>query len=103
MALWAIEDLFEEAYYLGHVNSAYSKELKGKSVMMPAKPPGSIVDRLTAHCAVSPIVFNKGRVAKLIMADLGTKKAADLAEPTVEAFRKAFASIDAVLARWAKQ
>jgi hypothetical protein len=98
----AMEDLFDEAYYLGQVTAAYSKELQGKAVKLPAKPVGSIVDRLTSRFEASGVAFNKGRVAKRIMTDLATKKASDLSAPSVEAFGKVIAAVNEIVARWSK-
>jgi hypothetical protein len=35
------------------------------------------------------------------MADLGTKELKDLSAPTLDAFRKAIAAVNVVVARWA--
>lgn len=96
----AIEDLFDETYYLGHVTAAYSKELHGKPLKLPAKPAGSIVDRVTTHFETNGMTFNKGRVAKRMMTDLATKRASDLGAPTVEAFREVIAAVNEVVSRW---
>ncbi len=96
----AIEDLFDEAYYLGHAAEAYKKELKGKAIKLPAKPAGSIVDKLATHFAADGIAFNKGRVAKRIMSDLATKTAGDLSESTRESFRKVIKALNHVVGRW---
>lgn len=98
---FAIEDLFDQEYYLGHTSAAYTKELKGKALKLSAKPTGSIVDRLSAHFESLGMPFNKGRVAKRIMKDLAIKEAADLPEGTLDGFRKAVAAVNAVAARWA--
>lgn len=96
----AIEDLFDENYYIGQASVAYEKELQGKTLKLPAKPVGSIVDRLTAFFAARGVTFNKGRVAKRIMADLATKSADDLPKPTVDGFGKAIEAVNQVRARW---
>jgi hypothetical protein len=97
----AIEDLFDEAYYLEHAAVAYEKELAGRPLKLPEKLSGSVVDRLAAHFSAAGSAFNKGRVAKHIMADLGTKELKDLSAPTLDAFRKAIAAVNVVVARWA--
>ncbi|MDC8771723.1 AAA family ATPase [Roseateles albus] len=96
----AIEDLFDEAHYLSQVTAAYSKELQGKALKLPAMPVGSIVDRLTSHFEAKGMAFNKGRVAKCIMTDLATKKATDMPAPTVEAFGKVISAVNEVVSRW---
>ncbi|WP_236904600.1 ATP-dependent nuclease [Collimonas fungivorans] len=96
----AIEDLFDQTYYLKHVSAAYTKELGGKALKLSSPPTNSIVDRLAAHFNGLGVPFNKGRVAKRIMKDLGTKQATDLAAGTLDAFRKAIAAVNAAAARW---
>ncbi|MFW5329771.1 AAA family ATPase [Hydrogenophaga sp. ZJX-1] len=97
---YAIEDLFDSTYYLEHSKAAYAKELGGKAIKLPAKPEGSIVDRLALHFESQGLTFNKGRVAKRIMKDLATKQAKDLPAATLDGFRKAIAAVNAVVARW---
>ncbi len=96
----ALEDLFDEAYYLSHVAAAYKKELDGKTVKLQPKASGSIVGRLDAYFDSKTIPFNKGRVAKLIMQDLAGKSLKDLEPATVNSFRKAIAAINAVNPKW---
>lgn len=97
---YAIEDLFEPAYYLDHVKGAYAKELGGKTVKLPTKPTGSIVDRLAVYFVGQGLTFNKGRVAKRIMKDLASKQATDLPAATLDGFRKAIAAVNGIVARW---
>lgn len=97
---YAIEDLFDSGYYLEHAAIAYAKELGGKAIKLPAKPEGSLVDRLTLHFESQGLAFNKGRVAKRIMKDLATKQAKDFPAATLDGFRKAIAAVNAVVARW---
>jgi hypothetical protein len=97
---YAIEDLFDSTYYLEQSKAAYAKELGGKAIKLPAKPEGSIVDRLALHFEGQGLTFNKGRVAKRIMKDLATKQAKDLPVETLDGFRKAIAAVNAVVARW---
>lgn len=96
----ALEDLFDEAYYVSHVAAAYKKELDGKAVKLSPKASGSIVGRLDAFFEGKSIPFNKGRVAKRIMQDLASKSLKDLDGTTVESFRKTIASINAVNKKW---
>jgi energy-coupling factor transporter ATP-binding protein EcfA2 len=96
----AIEDLFDEAYYLEHTSAAYSNELNGAPVALPPEPHRSIVDRLETHFGAAGLAFNKGRVAKRIMSELGKKSAADIAPATLDGFRKAIAGVNAVVTRW---
>jgi predicted ATP-dependent endonuclease of OLD family len=96
----ALEDLFDENYYLTNVAAAYKKELNGETVTLPAHASGSIVGRLDKFFADKQIPFNKGRVAKLIMQDLATKSLGDLEGHTVDSFRKAIAAINSVNDKW---
>lgn len=96
----ALEDLFDEAYYLSHVAGAYKKELDGKAVKLSPKASGSIVGRLDMFFESKAIPFNKGRVAKRIMQDLSAKSLKDLEPTTVDSFRKAIAAINAVNDKW---
>jgi hypothetical protein len=96
----ALEDLFDEAYYLSHVTAAYKKELDGKAVKLQPKASGSIVGRLDAFFESKMIPFNKGRVAKRIMQDLAAKSLKDLEPATVDSFRKAIAAINALNHKW---
>jgi predicted ATP-dependent endonuclease of OLD family len=97
---YAIEDLFDATYYLEHAKAAYAKELSGKEIKLPAKPEGSIVDRLALHFENQGLTFNKGRVARRIMKDLATKQAKDLPATTLDGFRKVIAAVNGVVARW---
>lgn len=96
----ALEDLFEEEYYLAQVSAAYSKELDGKPIKLPAKPPGSIVNRLESYFATKQLSYNKGRVAKRIMKDLATQSLSDLPPVTVESFRKTIKAVVDTVAKW---
>ncbi len=96
----ALEDLFDEAYYLSHVAAAYKNELGGKAVKLQPKASGSIVGRLDAFFESKTIPFNKGRVAKRIMQDLAAKSLKDLEPTTVDSFRQAIAAINAVNHKW---
>lgn len=96
----ALEDLFDEAYYLSHASAAYKKELDGKAVKLPPKTSGSIVARLDTFFEGKAVPFNKGRVAKLIMQDLASKSLKDLDLFTVDSFRKTIVAINVVNQKW---
>lgn len=99
----ALEDLFDEAYYLGKVTEAYVKELGGKSVALNPKTAGkkTIVDRVDdALTGLGLGEYNKGRVAKRIMTDLGKKKLAEVDADTAARFRKLVDAINNVTASW---
>lgn len=99
----ALEDLFDEHYYISQTASAYKKELGGKEIKLPAKPPGSIVDRLDTYFTGKALTFNKGRVAKAIMLDMAQKTIADVPEPTVTAFKKVIGRIVEIDGKWEKE
>ena len=97
----AIEDLFDEDYYLEHVNKAYSKELNQKKLKVPSDPNQPIVDRVdTALKKLGIENFNKGRVGKLIMMDLSKKKLADISGGAQEKIKKVIAAINKMVAGW---
>jgi hypothetical protein len=100
---YALEDLFGEAYYLAKVNEAYAKELEKKPLALNAKTAGKkiIVDRVGDAFAERGLgEFNKGRVAKRIMTDLGKKQLAAIDSDTVAKFRKVIDAINVVVASW---
>ena len=99
----ALEDLFDEAYYVSQVQSAYAKELAGEKWALVAKPGLSVVERVEETLKAAGIPdFNKGRVAKRIMEDLAKKKLSDLPPATVENFKKVITAANALVAGWRK-
>jgi hypothetical protein len=91
-----IEDLFDEAYYLGFVQAAYAKELAGAPLVLDPQTKGRLhlvqrtTDALNARGVAS---FNKGRIAKLLLADLAKQSLASLPGDTAASFRKVFAAV----------
>lgn len=99
----ALEDLFGEVYYVGKVSEAYSKELAGKPLTLDTKAAGkkTIVDRVDDAFSKAELgEYNKGRVAKRIMSDLGKKTLAEVDADTAAKFRKIIDAINAVAATW---
>lgn len=99
----ALEDLFGEAYYLTKVNEAYAKDIVGKTITLNPKTAGkkSIVDRVEEAFAERGLgEYNKGRVAKRIMTDLGKKELTSIDPDTVTKFRKVIDAINKVSASW---
>jgi len=99
----ALEDLFGEIYYLTKVNEAYAKELGKKPLVLKAKTAGkkSIVDRVEDAFAERGMgEYNKGRVSKRIMTDLGKKELSAVDADTVAKFRKVIDAINKVAASW---
>jgi len=99
----ALEDLFGEAYYVAKVNEAYAKELGAKPLVLNSKTAGkkSVVDRIgDAFAERSLGEYNKGRVSKRIMTDLGKKDLAAIDVDTAEKFRKVIDAINKVAASW---
>ncbi len=99
----ALEDLFGEAYYLVKVSESYSKELAGKPLTLDTKTTGkkTIVDRVDDAFSKAGLgEYNKGRVAKRIMSDLGKKKLTEVDADTIAKFRKIIDAVNAVAADW---
>jgi predicted ATP-dependent endonuclease of OLD family len=99
----ALEDLFDEAYYITQTQVAYGKELAGKKLTLPAKAGLSLVERVVEALKATGIPdFNKGRVAKKIMEDLAKKKLGDLPALTVENFKKIIVEANSLVEGWRK-
>jgi hypothetical protein len=99
----ALEDLFGEAYYLSKVNEAYAKELDKKPLTLNPNTDGkkSVVARVEDAFAERGLGdYNKGRVSKRIMTDLGKKELAAIDADTVAKFRKVIDAINTVAASW---
>jgi len=100
----ALEDLFDEEYYLALTQAAYSAELAGKklALKLPANLP--LVERVGEALKQAGIAeFNKGRVAKRIMDDLAKKKISDLPTTTVNNFTKVITAINSIVQGWRKK
>lgn len=101
----ALEDLFGEAYYIAKVQEAYSKELGGNPVTLDPNTAGkkSLVHRVEdAFEKANMQAFNKGRVAKRIMAEFGKTGLSSVDKETVESFRKVIQAVNGVVAKWKK-
>jgi predicted ATP-dependent endonuclease of OLD family len=99
----ALEDLFDEAYYVTQTQSAYAKELASKKLTLAVKPGLSVVERVEEALKAAGIPdFNKGRVAKRIMEDLAKKKLSELPATTVENFKKVISAANTLVAGWRK-
>ena len=99
----ALEDLFGETYYIAKVEEAYAKELEGKSVALDPNTAGKkpLVHRVEDAFKKARLgIFNKGRIAKLIMADISKMNLASVDKDTVDAFRKVIDTVNGVVARW---
>ena len=98
-----LEDMFAEDYYFGFVHEAYNKEL-GKDKLTLDNSSGPIIQRVASSLKDAGIeVFNKGRVAKLIMTDLSGKSAEDLPSDTVNNFAKVIAEVNRLVAEWREE
>ena len=103
MSPCALEDLFGESYYLAKVNEAYAKEAEGKPITLNSNTVGkkSIVDRVEEGFAERGLgEYNKGRVAKRIMAHLSKNDLSAIDPDTVSKFRKVIDEINKVAASW---
>lgn len=99
---FAIEDLFGDAYYVEQTAIAYKAELAGAALMFPPKAKGSIVDRVTTAFEAKKLTFNKGRVAKQIMKDVGGKTHSDFSGETLDRFRVVIKAINAIAKKWGR-
>ena len=100
----ALEDLFDEDYYLTLTQAAYSTELTGKKLALKSQPNLSLVVRVGEALKQAGIAdFNKGRVAKRIMDDLAKKKISDLPTTTVSNFTKVITAINSIVQGWRKK
>lgn len=96
-----LEDMFDESYYLGFVKKAYGKELGTEDLRLPDHEDQTIVQRVEIALQQHGITrFNKGRVAKRIMADLAGKHLSSLSQETVANFRKAIATVNELVQGW---
>ncbi len=99
----ALEDLFGETYYIAKVEEAYSKELAGKTLSLEQKTAGtkSLVHRVEDAFGKARLgTFNKGRVAKRIMTELGKSDLTAVDKDTVASFRKLIDAVNQVVTKW---
>ena len=99
----ALEDLFGESFYVAKVEEAYAKELSGKSLTLEPKTSGikSLVHRVEDAFGKANLgPFNKGRIAKRIMAELGKSDLAAVDKDTVTSFRKVIDVVNQVVVKW---
>jgi hypothetical protein len=96
----ALEDLFDEDYYLRQMKDSYKTEIGGKTLTIP-QDARAIVERIGAAFETAGIgQFNKGRVAKRILNDLGKKTAADFGGSTLDNFEKVAVVLNQLVAKW---
>ena len=99
----AIEDLLGEEYFLRLVNEVYAKELSGKALVLKKVDRRPLVERCEEALQKLGIVsFNKGRVAKRIMREIGGKQIDEFPKETIERFEKLFAAINNIVNEWRK-
>lgn len=99
-----LEDLFDETYFMTHVNAAYHTELGGQALRIDADKSKPVVERVEIALKLKGVErFNKGRVAKRIMLDLAKKRLADLPKDTVEKFSKVIVAVNSIVADWKKR
>jgi len=92
----AIEDLFGETHYVTSVQECYSSALSGQKIALDPHTAGkkTLVGRVEDALSLLGIRFNKGRVAKLIMAELAKKSLSEIDAETVGKFRKVIDAIN---------
>ena len=97
-----LEDLFDENYYMSHVNAAYLKELGGKPMSLPPGKRG-IVERIEGAMKAKGIEkFNRARVSKRIIEELPRKKFADISKETIKNFQMVISAINKCVVAWKK-
>jgi hypothetical protein len=100
----ALEDLFDEGYYLALAEAAYSTELAGKKLELKPQSNLQLTERVAVALKEAGIgEFNKGRVAKRIMDDLAKKNISDLPVTTVDNFTKVIGAINRIVDGWRKK
>ena len=95
-----LEDLFDRAYYLSQVHAAYTKELAGTPLALATRDAGVVELVEEALVARGVPVFNKGRVAKLVLQDFAKKGLKNLDKSTVENFTAVFEAINKIVGAW---
>ena len=99
----AIEDLLGEEYFLQLVNEVYAKELSGRTLELRKADRRPLVERCEeALQKIGIASFNKGRVAKRIMREIGGKQIGDFSNETIERFEKLFVAINNIVKEWRK-
>ncbi|MEE8054802.1 MAG: hypothetical protein V3T38_01970 [Gammaproteobacteria bacterium] len=91
----AIEDLFDEQYYLEKVEASHADKMKDKGVKTIKLAPGGLLcNRVSEACKNVDVDFNKGSAAKLIRKDLAKMSSIDdLDTDTREKTEKLFKSL----------
>jgi len=101
--LATLEDLFDRNYYVALAEQAYREELKGQSLAPAVDSRGLVVEAVEAALKSFGIPkFNKGRVAKLIMHDLGHGSIDKLGTDTADRAGKVISAINDIVASWKK-
>lgn len=96
-----LEDLFDEAYYIEHVQESYRSELAGRTLTVPPADERTIVQRVEQALQAAGIEkFNKGRPAKRIMKDLANAELKNLPLETAKRFRLVIESANQIVAKW---
>ena len=98
-----LEDLFDEDYYIQKVKEAYTRELDGTSLLLEPNTARkkSLVHRVEDAFAKANLGdFNKGRVAKRIMVELGKSNLTSVDKHTVDSFHKVINAINEIVNKW---
>lgn len=92
----AIEDLFDESYYIRMLEKSHTAKMQAAKVGKINLRPGTglLEKRIDDACSAVNISFNKGSVANLIRKDLAKMKNGNqLGENTISRFEKLFENI----------
>ena len=94
-------DLFDSDYILSFASQAYSSELDGERLVLNENDARPIVDKIEEALQEKGVEkFNKGRMAKLILRDLGGKSIEELDESARRNFELVFAAVNSIHSSW---
>lgn len=98
---FAIEDLFDEAFYLKHVQEAFGPQLTAAGASLTPLAPGEqLCKRVEKVFADAGLKYNKGSVAKRIQKTLASAKDLSvISNETVQRAEKLFNAVIEILAR----
>lgn len=100
---FAIEEMFEESYYIKHFKSSHGSklsEVKAKGPNVKKDDPGMISKKVEAYCDDKGIGYNKGSVAKSIQKELNKIKTAnEFPNGTYEKAKNLIKTVDKMLSK----
>jgi predicted ATP-dependent endonuclease of OLD family len=96
---FAIEDMFEEEFYLKHVEQVYRAQLDAVGAKLRPLPAGNqLGKRVDAVFTAAGLKFNKGSVAKVLQKTLNSAKTlGDIPEVTIHRSQRLFAEVQKIV------